>query len=224
MEYWSNPDNARQLIRTSLPSISGWPPSPMVFGLFLVPIARMFYRRFFTQFSHWVLGTRPGPVVPVRRFVWQLNEGGPFAIRIGANVHRAPPQAQQAPEPAPGAQPEQEPNAAVPDVVAAAEQTIEIMTSSMGRLVGGALLVPAISNAMGSLLFRLSKRSYLLRKFLAVRPPLKGFTPPLPLGPFSYKQHWDGMSTLKQIGMTLRIALGAVWTGTQTWAECDPVW
>jgi hypothetical protein len=191
-------------------------------------MVRILYRRFFGQFSHWVLGTRPSPVAPVRRFVWQLNEGGPFAIRIGANVQHVPPQGQQAQEqaqePGPGAQPEPEPNAAVPNAVVAAEQTIEIMTSSIGRLVGGALLVPAISNVMGSLLFRLSKRAHLLRIFLGVRPPLNGIPPLPPLGGFSQRQAFDGMGVLKQIGMALRLAFGTVWTGTRTWAQCDPVW
>jgi hypothetical protein len=61
---------------------------------------------------------------------------------------------------------ERDPEAAA---VQAAEQLIEINATSLGRRVGGALLIPVISSMMGSILLRLSKQSYLLRMFLGLR-------------------------------------------------------
>jgi hypothetical protein len=123
---------------------------------------------------------------------------------------------------------EQPPNEAA---VAAAEQLIEVDTSSLGRRIGGALLIPAIASSMGNLLLRLSKHSYWLRRFLAVRSPLRGSISqgirsvlPPPLGPWSYKQNWEGLGMVKQLGLALRLGLGFGWNGTRTWAEADPVW
>ena len=56
------------------------------------------------------------------------------------------------------------------DVAAVTENTIR---TSLGRLTGGVLIIPRISSLMGSLVFWLSKYSVLLRRFLAVRPPLR---------------------------------------------------
>jgi hypothetical protein len=184
-------------------------------GFFIFPVVRALYRRFFTRFSHWVLGTQPAADVPVRRFVLALNDGGPFNIRIGANVNpEQPAEAQQPNAPRP------------PDAAAAAEQTIRVSGASLGRLIGGALIIPVVSNRMGALLFHLSKHSLVLRRFLAVRPPLGGLpAPPMMLRySLAYNRQWQEMSRLKQIATAVRLAFSAVWGGTRIWAECDPVW
>jgi hypothetical protein len=219
---------------------TAWPPAPTLFGLFLFPVARILYRRFFAQFSHWVLNTKPTPQAHIRRFVWALNEGGPFRIRIGANVEPeelaqpAPANGQQPlppqQQPQPGAQPAGEnPNPAdPPDAAVVAEHTIRVSGSSLGRLVGGALIIPEIANTMGSLLFRISKHSLLLRRILAIKPPLnlKGALlqthpfPPYAMDP----KYWNGMSFFRRVGVMFRLVLGAAWGGTKTWMECDPVW
>lgn len=212
---------------------TGWPPAPTFFGLFIFPITRILYRRFFAQFSHWVLDTKPSPRAPARRFVWALNEGGPFRIRIGANVE--PDELAQQPL-ADGQQRQQQqqqqpavagenPGPVDPqDAAMVAEHTIRVSGASLGRLIGGALILPEISNFMGSLLFRLSKHSLLLRRILAIKPPLKG-PPPPPLGPYSLDQkYWNGISFVKKVGVMFRLVLGAAWGGTRTWVECDPVW
>ena len=58
--------------------------------------------------------------------------------------------------------------------VEAAEQQIEVNTTSLGRQIGGALLIPAISSWMGSLLFRLARHSQMLRQFLGIKASVIG--------------------------------------------------
>lgn len=88
---------------------------------------------------------------------------GPVVIRFIRDGPAAaapnPPQDQQ-----------QQPQEENPDIAnaQAAEQFLTTNTSSLGRRIGGALLIPAISNLMGSLLLRLSRRSHLLRGILGV--------------------------------------------------------
>jgi hypothetical protein len=235
-QCWADPDNARQLSLTSTTSSSVWPPSPAVFAFFVVPMTRIIYNHCFSYLQYWALGARPTPPVTGGGHGWQLDEG--FFIRIRANVgnENDPPLAQQAqqrrqqaqaqnlqqqpPVPDDGAPADQEPNAAA---VAAAEQLISFDASSLGRKIGGALLIPAISSMMGSFLFRLSKRSTLLRRFLGVRPPLNGLLPP-PLGPYSYDSNWRNLNLVQQLGLSIRLAMNATWNGTRTWAEADPVW
>lgn len=181
-EYWSKPDNAQRLAR--FPFVSGsdsngsikmWPPPPVLFALIGVPFVKALYRRTYT-WAYWKVLKVPLPVRnDVRRNGLRLNEG-PLVIRILANVDGGGEGDDQGghiegqPNPAapagPGVDAEGDPEAAA---VQAAEQLIEINATSLGRRVGGALLIPAISNMMGSILLRLSKRSYLLRMFLGVR-------------------------------------------------------
>jgi hypothetical protein len=177
--------------------------------------------------------------------VWALNDGGHFNIRIGEDVEadRPLPQQQaqaqeQGPEQgqaqAPG-QPQaqaqegqaQNNNNPEPDAAAAAEHTIRVSGASLGRLIGGALIIPTVSNRMGALLFHLSRWSPLLRRILAVRPPLRGLppvAPPLWRYPLTSCHQWLELSRLGKIAMAVRFAFGAVWDGTRLWAECDPVW
>ena len=219
LEHWSQPENARHLRTAAIPSAPAWPPSPFTLGLLVFPVTRALYKRVFTRFSHWVLGTQPTAAQPIRRVVLALNEGGPFNIRIGANVD---PERQQ------GGQQAQEQNMipAGDAAAAAAQQTIRVSGSSLGRLIGGALMIPVVSNWMGALLFRLSKRSTLLRRILAVRPPLGSMTPLPPFLRYSLAFNLDGRdpSNLRQIALAIKVALGALWGGNRIWAECDPVW
>lgn len=209
---------------------STWPPSPAFVGLLLLPFARIFYRRCFARLSHWVLKTGPRRRPSVTRFMFALN--APFRIRFGANIEEV--------QPARPRQQEQQggivnANAnvnggAVPQLngddgnalVNAADHTIHITGSSLGRLVGGALIIPAISSFMGSILFRLSMNSPLLRRFLAIRPSMKQVPPAL--GPWSYPENWNKLSPVRQIGVAARLVLSVAWRGTRTWSECDPVW
>jgi hypothetical protein len=193
-----------------------WPPSPAFMGLLVLPFVRAFYKAFFTRFTHWVLKTQPPRRPPVTRIMLAMNV--PFRIRIGANIEEPPaarPHAQQLPN--------ADANADADVALAlAAEDVIQVTGSSLGRLVGGALIVPTISSFMGSLLFRLSHYSPLLRRFLSVRPSMMDVPPPL--GPWSYPDNWTKLSPIRQIGVAARLVLSVAWRGTRTWAECDPVW
>ncbi|KDQ23993.1 hypothetical protein PLEOSDRAFT_1059171 [Pleurotus ostreatus PC15] len=217
-EHWTDPRHAQELRISHLPSAATWPPSPLLFGLFVVPVTKIIYKRYFTMLTHWVLGSRPPP--GDRQFVWQRNEGNILNIRIVAGIRREGDANADNEEAADNGNAEEEPQ----DVAAAAERTLNHTTSSLGRFIGGALLIPAISSFMGNMLFRLSKRSYLLRQFLAVKPPLRGHVASPPLGPYSYNQNWAGLGTLRQAKLALRLVFGSVWGGTRTWADSDPVW
>ncbi|TFK36527.1 hypothetical protein BDQ12DRAFT_243456 [Crucibulum laeve] len=209
-----------------------WPPSPVMFGLFVFPVVRIFYRHAFNRLYFWALGTQPA-VPQTGRMGFQLNEG-PFVIRIRANVQDgagAPAgvdDVQNGQEAAPPAQvvaearaaENQDPNAAA---VAAAEHLIEVNAASLGRRIGGALLIPAISNLMGTLLFHLSKRSSLLRMFLGVRNRPMGSSLVDTL-PFSYKREMENANFLKQFSLGLKLATSALWGNSRVWAEQDPVW
>lgn len=110
---------------------------------------------------------------------------------------------------------------AAPDGAIAAEQTITATGSSLGRAFGGALIVPAIANLMGSLLFRLACRSPLLKKLLAIRPPLTS----RPMTPgIAIPGSWHSMSTIRRIGVASKIVATGMWSGSALWRECDPVW
>ncbi|KAG5734007.1 E3 ubiquitin-protein ligase MARCH5, partial [Termitomyces sp. T112] len=81
----------------------------------------------------------------------------------------------------------------------------------------GALLVPWISNRMGALLLAASKHSIILRRILALRPPLQQITALVP-------GHVQAQGFLGQ----LQRKLGTVWQstirGSSAWVETDPVW
>lgn len=145
---------------------------------------RALYRRAYA-WAYWKVLKASQPVRnDVQRNGMRFNEG-PLVIRIMANVDVGDGgngQAQGGQAQAGQAQAGQDANNAAgaagaedaeddPDVAAvqAAEQLIEINATSLGRKVGGALLIPAMSSMMGSILLRLSKRSYLLRMFLGIR-------------------------------------------------------
>ncbi|KAH7882683.1 hypothetical protein F5I97DRAFT_1816781 [Phlebopus sp. FC_14] len=227
--------------RDLFPLLPSWPPPPMLLGLFVLPIVREAYKRLISQFSRWVLNSPSEQGQDMQRVLLALHDDEPFLrIRVNANVDDEQPQGQQARANQVGQQQGQQEghNAnnnnnnnnndgeALPgDAAAAAENTIRVSGTSLGRLIGGALIIPRISNLMGSLLFRLSKHSVILRRLLAVRPPLRqGIVPPaFSPGLFDGKP-WSEMGVLKRIGVAGVMGLSVAWRGTYTWAECDPVW
>ena len=190
-----------------LPSLISWPPAPIVATICL-PVVQGLYRNLFSRFHHWVLNSEPSPEPPAPIFPWRLEirfgQGAPNAANGEAREeeNRANEQQNQ------GGDDNQDP-------VAAAERVQSISSASVGRFVGGALLVPRISNVMGSLLLRLSKRSDLLRKFLAIRLPLKdrldGFGP-------------SEVVPVSDLGQAAKAVFRLLIGGTRTWAEADPVW
>ncbi|TCD67138.1 hypothetical protein EIP91_000478 [Steccherinum ochraceum] len=209
-----------------------WPPSPLMASV-LFPLISGLYRRYFSRFRHWVMGTQPTPSPPVRRIVWDFNEGGPGQIRVGINaaMEDAPNnQQRQQQQPrldgenaAPPPEGEEQQDGQGGDPAAVAEQTIRVTSGSLGRFVGGALLIPAISNFMGTLLFRLSKYSTLLRRFLAIRPARA--SPPADYFAAWFDKHPIGqVNPIKQMGLGLRMVMNVIFGGTKVFAESDPVW
>jgi len=189
------------------PSLMSWPPAPIVATIFL-PLIQNVYRNLFSRFQHWVLNSEPSSEPPAPIFPWRLEirfgrdagDGANEEVREEGNRAN-----QQQNREGDGNQ----------DPVAAAERVQSISSASVGRFVGGALLIPRISNFMGSLLFRLSKHSDLLRKLLAIRPPLK--------------ERLDGYSTgevgsVSDLGQAAKAAFRVLVGGTRSWAEADPVW
>ncbi|KAH8084902.1 hypothetical protein BXZ70DRAFT_957447 [Cristinia sonorae] len=213
--------------------IMNWPPSPLMASI-LFPMVNRLYRKYFTQFRHWVMGTQPAPRPPVRRIVWDFNEDGPGQIRVGINAaveeaNGRPRRGGQqregnragAEENNHGEQDQDEQNA---DPAAVAERTIRVTSGSLGCFIGGALLIPSISNFMGSLLLRLSKYSSLLRWFLAIRP---GKTSSSPVDSFAawFSKYDNGNATpMRQFILGLRTATYTFFGGTKVFAESDPVW
>lgn len=192
-----------------------WPPSPIA-CLFGLAIVKTGYRRLMTRLRTRVLGQNPvhapARVMPmVRRLMF---ENFNFEMRIegdeniinglqndgGANnQNRA----------AAGAQPQ---------VQRQEEITINLTGASIGRLIGGALLLPPISNFFGSILFRLSKHSSLLRQFLSIRP--KGFRFPRPPG----RRRMKDMSFPEQVWVAMTASISILFAGSPNWREADPVW
>ncbi|KAF8064039.1 hypothetical protein FPV67DRAFT_1628958 [Lyophyllum atratum] len=230
----SNTDLRMSNLQAPRDTLWTWPPTPAVFGFLIVPLVRMVYRRVWARVQTWVLGAQPpsarlGGAGARGNVNW---DGWPVVIRIRANVvaedGQQPPQPQQ--EDGVGVQAPQAENAAPPppgeggdadvpeqdQALAAAEQHISISASSLGRRVGGALLLPYISNRMGALLLALSRHSDLLRRFLAVRPT--------PLGVAGQGGRWGGWGGVERVRRALGMVWRASWRGTRAWAEADPVW
>lgn len=206
-----------------------WPPSPLMIT-FLFPILSRLYRRTMTRFKRYVLGEHHREPAPARRIELALNEGGPLLqVRIAADLdhddgqqQQQQPPAQNAPAAQNGGGAAQEGEDPPADLAAVAEQVSRVTGSSLGRTIGGALLIPKISKWMGTLLFNLSQHSRLLRKFLALRPPLSSRTK-LAI-PFFNPALFTGQNTASFVGTNIQVALNLIFGGTKVWTEADPVW
>jgi hypothetical protein len=204
-----------------------WPPSPLIFGFVVLPICRRLYNHYFNQFSHWLLDTQPAPPRPrntnglrgfLQRFLDDMERAADVRV---AQQGAANPEGNANPNAGGNGNGNANANA---NAEGGAVVTLDFRRAP--RIVGGALLVPLISSAMGSLLQRLSKHFDFLRRFLAVRPAWKGFLPPPPLRKYTYKEIWNRARAYEpeQVGHTLRFVLRAVWGDIRKLDECDPVW
>ncbi|KAF8126400.1 hypothetical protein EV363DRAFT_1434288 [Boletus edulis] len=254
-----SPPPTLQFGKDLFPLLPHWPPPPFILGLFIFPIIREGYKRLFSQFSNWVLDSKAGPGGGEhgqgqrgerdmhRVLMGAVADDEPF-LRIRVNA-----QLDEEDDALLGAQPDGRPDRGLRqanedganggeeddngDAAAAAENTIRVSGTSLGRLIGGALIIPRISSLMGSMLLWLSKHSVLLRKFLAVRPPLRaagigplGLTTGTGLDGVLGPRAVLGGKMLGEIGLLRRLGLAGMlglsvaWRGTYAWAECDPVW
>jgi hypothetical protein len=218
--------------REMFPLLPSWPPPPVLLGLIIYPSLRITYNRLFSQFSRWMLDAQPDATEGAQRMMLALEDDDPFLrIRINANGEERNAQIQAN---GPGRQdrgagvannnPNADGEVVAGDVAAAAENTIRVSGTSLGRLIGGALIIPRISSFMGSLLYRLSKYSPLLRRFLAVRPPLPPDVRPSLVGTWIDEEMWRQLSPMKRLSVAGLMGLSVAWRGTPIWAECDPVW
>lgn len=184
-----------------------------------LPLITTLYRKMMRRLKLWLLGPQPAEGLPLRRIELALNEGGPaLHVRIAANLdHQEEAVNRQGVAAAPAD--ERQPN---DDAVAVAEQTVRVTGTSIGRFIGGALMIPSISNWMGSILYNLSRHSHFLRTFLGVRPPLL-FTANSTRTVFE-NMGWQHPGKLKQLGANLRVIANIICGGTKVWAEADPVW
>ena len=177
----------------------------------------------------------------------QEPEGGPPAL---APADQDPQQQEQEQEPPPEPEPQQQQRAGgaeqgqgqepVPpagdedDHGAVAARAIRVTGASLGRLIGGALLMPSIARIMGSVLLRISHVVPLMRTIIA---PLSPPFPRLPLSPRpvsklirlirgetvqfgnpGYAQGWLGGNGLGSL------FLRGLLSTSQEWASSDPIW
>lgn len=162
------------------------------------------------------------------------RQGQAAGVQIRADQPPAPnPNANQDPDAVPNLEaiPAEDDNANANDAGEAAERTIRITGSSIGRLVAGALIMPSIANLMGRLLLRLSRSPHMpfLGKLLAARPPLSTRLPSFwgshTLPPEMEKVWQKGsFASMGEFGRVVSMGLRSLWGGTRVWAESDPVW
>ena len=239
LEYWSKPENATRLSQMKHIPAHSWPPPPLILGIIGFPVIRVFYHKFYSYLYLKCMGT---PLPPPRRERGFLNDGR-FMIRIRAGGEEQNPngevqqrlqqwqdrqQQQQDQDGVPDENPD--PNAAAAE---AAEQLIDVNAASLGRRIGGALIIPSVSSFMGNLLFRLSKHSGLLRSFLGIRPKKVSWTDYM-LPPWGSLQSrlgvppevsgWEDLDLYQKAKRCFQVFVNAFTSGSWTLAESDPVW
>lgn len=229
----------RGLQNRSVQVKSLYPPSPYTVGFILLPITRILYNRALKRITDWVLGPRVPAVdgedenaLMIVRVRGRGEDGN--AANGNEDGDAANANAQEGAEPA------------LDDPVAehnAADQTITIYASPLGRKLAGALLVPMIARHMGNLLLRLASKegtfSRYLRQILAITPkstPSRWWGPSLgsltksgsaanSIGVGSYRWSLDrGGSSIFGSDVSWTDVLRALWGGSRVWADFDPIW
>ncbi|KAA1474173.1 hypothetical protein DENSPDRAFT_823929 [Dentipellis sp. KUC8613] len=210
--------------------VAWWPPSPgLVCALF--PFVRTLYQVGRRRVTRWVMNTNKD--MPTPR-LWTVNEDGEgfLRIRMGDNADARQGQGAERAQGAGDAQEgdaqgqgrrEQPPavdllNDPNEDAGIAAERTIRLSGGSMGRIIGGALILPTVSRLMGSLLLRLSAHSSILARILAVRKEKASV--PLWSGRLVDAAEWDRKSSFERLSLILQRS----WMGSRLWLESDPIW
>ena len=243
-EYWSKPENAARLSQMKFIPAHSWPPPPLILGIIGFPVIRVFYHKFYAYLYLKCMGT---PLPAPRRERGFFNDGR-FMIRIRAGggqeqnqngevqqrlqqlQERQERQQQQQQVPVAAPDEDLDPNAAAAE---AAEQLIDVNAASLGRRIGGALIIPSVSSFMGNLLFRLSKHSGILRSFLGIRPRKASWTdymlPPwgglqARLGMLPEDRGWEDLDPYQKAKRGFQVFINAFTSGSWTLAESDPVW
>lgn len=148
------------------------------------------------------------------------------------------PQQQQQAEPGEGQEPVPPPPERDEDALGAvAERAIRVTGASIGRLIGGALLMPSIARMMGSVLLHISHVVPLMRTIIAPLPPPLPFLPLQPSGPIGtlirlirgarpnavLVDHGHPHGWLSGNGLGAALLRGLLST-SQEWSTSDPVW
>ena len=238
-EFWSKPENATRLSQMKFTPSHGWPPPPLMLGVIGFPVIRVFYHKLYAYIYLKCMGTPLPPPPRVRGM--DFNEG-PIEIHIHAVRHpnvdvqqqqqrqqRQREQQEQQFQAAAAADGNPDPNAAAAE---AAGQVIETNAASLGRRIGGALIIPPISSLMGNLLFRLSKHSSILRSFLGIRQKKTSWTdymlPPWDLhsrlGLLVVDKGWNDLDSFQKAKKCYHVFINAFMSGSWTLVESDPVW
>ena len=206
-----------------------WPPSPAMVTV-LLPLVTRSYDVLMKRIKQWAMGVTAAAPRRIGRFELALEDALPLNVRIAADVlevRDADGELQQVGGGANGGRngnQQQDADAQVRDPAVAAAETVRMSGASLGRYIGGALLIPKIANMMGSFLYQVSLRSSLLRSFLAIRPPLNTRQAQTMWSLMNFYQPNRGPVTLNQMSSGVRIGLNVLLAGTKTWADADPVW
>jgi hypothetical protein len=214
-EYWSKPENATRLSQMKFTPAHSWPPSPFMWTIIGFPVIRVFYHKFYAHLYLKCMGT---PLPPPRRVRGMNFNEGVLAIRIravDANIEEQ----QQVQAPAADD---------VPDPNAADAEVIETTAASLGRRIGGALILPSISSFMGDLLFRLSTHSGILRSFLGIRQKKTSYTD-YTLPPWEIHTRVGVLPMDKELDFNQKAkiffrVLSNVFNRSGMLVESDPVW
>ncbi|KAI0092285.1 hypothetical protein BDY19DRAFT_991005 [Irpex rosettiformis] len=205
-----------------------WPPSPAMVTAML-PLVSRGYHALIQRIEHWAMGIPSTAPRRIGRIELALADAGPLNVRIAANFledgEDADADGAVIQAGANGGQnQQQDADAPARDPAAAAAETVRITGSSLGRYIGGALLIPRIASFMGEFLFQLSLRSPMLRSFLAIRQPLNTRRAPNFWSLMNFYQPKTADGSWRQVGLGVRIGLNVLLAGTKTWADADPVW
>lgn len=191
-----------EVLSTSRPMVSTWPPSPALLGLVIVPILRPIYNRLLSRLRTWVLGSPPPS--RKRRYLFDRARGMLFFL----GPHPPPP-------PTANAQLQDQD----PAPVAIAETIVQKDQTSFTHDLVHAIMSIAVPRMFGNLLHAASAHSTYLRRFLGLRPWMR-----LAGGIHSYYPNWVAMTLSQRALATSKAVGGLLLGGSWIWPDVDPVW
>jgi hypothetical protein len=174
-----------------------WPPSPFLLAA-LSPFIRHVYRRVWKWFAIRALGV----------------SGNSRTVTAAAAAR-----AREIEEPVLRIEIQERGDAAVNAENAAAAVRSVALSSSVGRAIAAALLMPAVAAGCGAALLRLSRYSSFLRSILAPRATSLGAQSGFLSKTAGYLHIPPGLTSGWSANITRLI-----WGSPRIWTECDPVW